>query len=48
MKKADILSRLAQLEDRGQDNLKIILLPERMFNKVTIVFKPIPQGKVRA
>ena len=42
MKKADILSRLAQLEDGDQDNLQITLLPEKMLNKTALVFEPIP------
>ena len=44
MKKADILSKLAQLEDGDQDNLQITLLPKKMFNKVTVVFESIPQN----
>ena len=38
MKKVDILSRLAQLEDSDQDNLQITLPPKKMFNKAAIVF----------
>ena len=44
VKKADILSRLAQLEDGDQDNLQITLLSEKMFNKNVLVFEPIPQN----
>ena len=44
MKKADILSRLAHLEDGDRDNLQITLLPEKMFNKTALVFEPIPQN----
>ena len=42
MKKADILSRLTQLEDGDQDNLQVTLLPEKMLNKTALVFEPIP------
>ena len=50
MKKADILSRLAQLESGERDNLQVTLLPERVFAKATVVFDPDPQNldKVRS
>ena len=50
MKKADILSRLAQLEDGEQDNLQATLLSERVFARAAMVFDPDPQNldKVRS
>ena len=50
MKKADILSRLAQLESGEQDNLQVTLLPERVFAKAAVVFDPDPQNldKIRS
>ena len=44
MKKADILPRLAQLEDGDQDNLQITLLLEKMFSKTALVFELISQN----
>ena len=50
MKKADILSRPAQLESGEQDNLQVTLLPERVFAKAAVVFDPDPQNldKIRS
>ena len=50
MKKADILSRLAQLESGEQDNLQVTLLPERVFVRAAMVFNPDPQNldKIRS
>ena len=50
MKKADILSRLAQLESGEQDNLQVTLLPEKVFVRTAMVFDPDPQNldKVRS
>ena len=50
VKKANILSRLAQLESGEQDNLQVTLLPERVFARAAMVFDPDPQNldKIRS